>query len=349
MKKSLYQIIVDDLRQDIQKGTLPANAKIPTEQELANQYQVSRITSKRALNELEQAGLIYRKQGSGSFVQDQETPFSKKGQPISSVPLNSILYIAISNGNDMTSLSLAASLELQLSQSNLFQPHIIDIKQLTDTLFSPASAKSLVLLIGDNFKEDIVYQLYEKNIPFYQIATKLDPLDRPQIILSLNNAVQSLVSALPEDLQNLYYYEESTASITYDTQSLKIDLLKITRQRPNLSLHLLDETKQPELDALPSHCGLIFNNFYTWLQYSLTHPTDMVPTFLLTFQLTAEQQALLKAQQIPTFLIDSTYLQQVLQRFLLAQKKDATTMQSITVSAKSLVSNHSNDDLNFNV
>ncbi|WCF09737.1 LacI family transcriptional regulator [Paenibacillus thiaminolyticus] len=45
--------------------------QIPTEMELADQFGVSRITSKRALLELERGGYIYRKRGSGSFVKER--------------------------------------------------------------------------------------------------------------------------------------------------------------------------------------------------------------------------------------------------------------------------------------
>lgn len=72
MTKPLYQKIIDDLLQDIQSGRLLENAKVPTEKELSQIYNVSRITSKRALTELENKGLIYRIQGKGSYVRLQQ-------------------------------------------------------------------------------------------------------------------------------------------------------------------------------------------------------------------------------------------------------------------------------------
>jgi DNA-binding LacI/PurR family transcriptional regulator len=72
MKEPLYKTILNDLKKQIFSGQLPLNSQLPTEKELSEQYHVSRITSKRALTELEQAGLIYRARGKGSFV--KETP-----------------------------------------------------------------------------------------------------------------------------------------------------------------------------------------------------------------------------------------------------------------------------------
>lgn len=64
----LYQHIVIDLKAKIESGELKIGDKLPTEAEISKKYNVSRITSKRALTELENANLIYRVQGKGSFV-----------------------------------------------------------------------------------------------------------------------------------------------------------------------------------------------------------------------------------------------------------------------------------------
>lgn len=64
----LYQSIINALKAKIVSGELKAGDKLPTEAEISKQYNVSRITSKRALSELENANLIYRVQGKGSFV-----------------------------------------------------------------------------------------------------------------------------------------------------------------------------------------------------------------------------------------------------------------------------------------
>jgi len=68
MSLPMYQKILDDMRERILSGLLPPHALLPTEMELAGQYQVSRITSKRALEELEREGLIVRRRGVGSTV-----------------------------------------------------------------------------------------------------------------------------------------------------------------------------------------------------------------------------------------------------------------------------------------
>lgn len=68
----LYKKIIDDLLLEIKHGKLEVNEQLPTEKELAEIYHVSRITSKRALTELENMGIIYRVQGKGSYVKTRE-------------------------------------------------------------------------------------------------------------------------------------------------------------------------------------------------------------------------------------------------------------------------------------
>ncbi len=65
----LYQQIYQDLSTGIRAGTWKEGDRLPSEAELAEQYGVSRITSKKALEMLSTAGCIQRIPGKGSFVQ----------------------------------------------------------------------------------------------------------------------------------------------------------------------------------------------------------------------------------------------------------------------------------------
>lgn len=64
----LYQQIYDLLRSKIMDGTLALNNRLPAEQELTQALGVSRITVKRAMNELAVAGLVRRQRGIGTVV-----------------------------------------------------------------------------------------------------------------------------------------------------------------------------------------------------------------------------------------------------------------------------------------
>lgn len=56
------------LTDQIKSGELPSGEKLPSEQELAIRFGVSRMTIRKSLDDLVDAGLIYRRHGIGTFV-----------------------------------------------------------------------------------------------------------------------------------------------------------------------------------------------------------------------------------------------------------------------------------------
>ena len=62
-KAFMYETIYNDLLEGIRNGTYPAGSRLPSEKELAGQYGVSRITSKKALELLAERGMISRMPG----------------------------------------------------------------------------------------------------------------------------------------------------------------------------------------------------------------------------------------------------------------------------------------------
>ena len=67
-KLPLYQQIYEILRSEILAKHWKPGDMIPPESELVEQYQVSSITIRQALDMLEKDGLIYRQRGRGTFV-----------------------------------------------------------------------------------------------------------------------------------------------------------------------------------------------------------------------------------------------------------------------------------------
>jgi GntR family transcriptional regulator len=62
------------LRSRIEEGVYEPEEKLPSENDLAKKFDVSRVTIRRALQTLESEEVIYRCQGLGSFVSDKRTP-----------------------------------------------------------------------------------------------------------------------------------------------------------------------------------------------------------------------------------------------------------------------------------
>ena len=68
---TLYQQIVDRLKREISEGRLEPGAALPSFRQLAEDLLVSVITVKRAYEELERDGIIFRRQGLGTFVAER--------------------------------------------------------------------------------------------------------------------------------------------------------------------------------------------------------------------------------------------------------------------------------------
>ncbi|MDG2017859.1 MAG: GntR family transcriptional regulator [Porticoccaceae bacterium] len=65
-----FALIKQFLEQQIKSRQWEPGRRIPTEQSLADTFSVSRMTARRAVQELADAGLLERTQGSGTFVAD---------------------------------------------------------------------------------------------------------------------------------------------------------------------------------------------------------------------------------------------------------------------------------------
>jgi GntR family transcriptional regulator len=68
---ALYQQIVEAIKREVAAGRLAPGTALPSFRVLAQDLLVSLITVKRAYEELERAGIIYRRQGLGTFVAER--------------------------------------------------------------------------------------------------------------------------------------------------------------------------------------------------------------------------------------------------------------------------------------
>ena len=74
----LYQQLQRALREAIENGVIAPEDALPPERDLAEMLGVSRMTVRKAIDELAEEGLLVRKQGSGTFVSNRvEKNFAK--------------------------------------------------------------------------------------------------------------------------------------------------------------------------------------------------------------------------------------------------------------------------------
>src|SRR5580698_8807324 len=63
-----YKKIYEDLLSAIRSGAFKPGDRLPSEVDLGKQYSTSRITVAKAINELQQKGLVTRRPGSGTHI-----------------------------------------------------------------------------------------------------------------------------------------------------------------------------------------------------------------------------------------------------------------------------------------
>lgn len=63
-----YEKIANTIRERIREGLYPVDSLVPDQVTLSKEFEVSRMTVKRAMDILELEGLIFRRRGAGTFV-----------------------------------------------------------------------------------------------------------------------------------------------------------------------------------------------------------------------------------------------------------------------------------------
>ncbi len=104
----LYKQLSEEIRRQIYSGELKPREKIPSEVDIAKQYDVSVITARKALSELAEEGLVEKKQGKGTFVTahkyhrnlQQVHSFSEVCRLNGTIPGSQLLECKIINGDE---------------------------------------------------------------------------------------------------------------------------------------------------------------------------------------------------------------------------------------------------------
>lgn len=102
MRIPKYQIIQNDLKEQIISGKFENGDRFYTEAELCNIYNVSSITVIRALNEMVKDGYLVRQQGKGTFVSRSRKAKLVEFSDVEIFPLKNdrVKVLSLEKGND---------------------------------------------------------------------------------------------------------------------------------------------------------------------------------------------------------------------------------------------------------
>lgn len=111
----IYDQICTQLREQILSGSLPAGTPLPSIRALARDLRVSVITTKRAYEELERAGLVTTVPGKGSFVAEQSLELVRETH-LREIEAHLHAAVELSRGCNVTTEELVKILRLQAEE-----------------------------------------------------------------------------------------------------------------------------------------------------------------------------------------------------------------------------------------
>jgi DNA-binding GntR family transcriptional regulator len=202
----LYVQLKHKLLQEIKSNYKP-NDLLPAESQLLKLYKVSRITVRKAMEDLEREGIIVKKQGKGTFVREKK-----------------ILYDA----NSIGSLTQRLSKQNHSLQTKTIEFEIIKTEHyVKDLLHCDA------LLCVKRFR-------ILDGVPFALMLNYIDIKKAPN--LQENFKIQSLYTFLKQEYKIEFYKAEETVEARAATKQ-EAKKLGIKENAPLLSLHRLSYDK----------------------------------------------------------------------------------------------------------
>lgn len=166
----MYTKIYEELRAKINATAIDYDAPFCTEKSICEKYNVSRITAKRAIDDLEKDGFLYRKRGVGSFVRPPEESSKKyelHSPSVSGKPVALMIPFSITRGGIFAAIQSAsviladAGLYLTL---HVYTPGLENERKMLSDLF--ANADGVIYYPStDHIPVDILTEYYDNKKP----------------------------------------------------------------------------------------------------------------------------------------------------------------------------------------
>lgn len=187
-KETLYEKIYNDVVEGIRINQYPPGSRLPSEKELSEQYNVSRITSKKALEMLADQNLIIRMPGKGSYVLE-ETKDKEEQQPAGISPRGQGRTIGVI----MDAFGASYGYQLLLGIERECNKHRLNCilkctygsqkaeNEAIDELLSIGVSGIIIMCVhGENYNEQVL-KLTVENFPIVLIDRQLKGIPIPYV------------------------------------------------------------------------------------------------------------------------------------------------------------------------
>jgi len=195
-KKYKYQLVYEWIRACINDGTFTAGNKLYSENVIAEQFKISRLTVRKAIENLESEGLIYKIRGSGTYVNDISKVVTKDTKKIGVITtvLSDYLFTSIIRGIDSVISESGYTMSLGMT-NNLFQDERRVLKSIVesgvDGLIIETTKSAL-----PNPNIDLFRRFDEMGIPYVFIHGYYKELDPVYVVTEDSNCGTKAVEYL---------------------------------------------------------------------------------------------------------------------------------------------------------
>lgn len=177
-----YKEIMDYIKEQIQNNVYEENSKLPTEESLALQFNTSRPTVVKAMDRLRDQGIVYRVQGSGTFVNKSYTAATSNSSNIISVVLPFAQY---RDTTRLDELNIIKGIEKQLSQHGFFtmihycKDEGMDFIETMKSVKKSLSAGIIAYVAKDLMSCNEIYELFMDEYPIVLIDQPIIGINLP--------------------------------------------------------------------------------------------------------------------------------------------------------------------------
>ena len=185
-----YIKIVEVYREQILGGKLPAGTRLPTEFELAKEFNLSRGTVRQALNLLVEEGLLERVQGRGTFV--SQSPIVQTvpppAEPAPSVEHRIGLVLILNQRSDQLNMDILIGVEQTVKSRNYqlsFAYTEENEQQLAvniERLRADKAAGIIIFPISNITHDNLLSQLQMDRMPIVLVDRYLADLDTDYVV-----------------------------------------------------------------------------------------------------------------------------------------------------------------------
>ncbi len=214
----LYHQLKEILKETIEKGELKPGDKILSENELCAEFNISRNTAKKAIEDLVQEGVLRRIQGKGTFISKPKLEqslsgfysFSKVMQEKGMDPKDVILHMNVVEASSRVARKLHVKdgervLELKRLRCANNEPIILETSYIPEKLVPEMSQ--------DKVQESSLYDVMEKE--YGVIVTKAKEVFEPVLIRDYESEYLKVKEGYPALLLERVAYDTKGTPVEY--------------------------------------------------------------------------------------------------------------------------------------